>query len=138
MPPTPHRQPHQADIDVFGMTHLGLARAENQDHFLIASMQKALRVASTSLDPAAFDEIAGGSRGYLFCVADGVGSGVSSASALPIAGRAAMITIWPGCRPLVSSSRSVNPVGTPTISPSRLEMASISSSADSMIALSGA
>lgn len=75
MPPTPQRQPHQADIDVFGLTHLGLTRAENQDHFLIASMQKALRVASTSLDPAAFDEISGGSRGYLFCVADGVGSG---------------------------------------------------------------
>ena len=56
----------------------------------------------------------------------------------PIAGRAAMITIWPGCRPLVSSSRSAKPVGTPIMSPSRLLIASISSSADSMISLSGA
>jgi hypothetical protein len=57
---------------------------------------------------------------------------------LPIAGRAATITIWPGCRPLVSSSRSAKPVGTPIISPSRLLIASISSRADSMISLSGA
>ena len=36
----------------------------------------------------------------------------SSASVdLPIAGRAAMTIIWPGCRPLVSSSRSAKPVG---------------------------
>ena len=35
----------------------------------------------------------------------------------PIAGRAAMTIIWPGCRPLVRASRSVNPVGTPVISP---------------------
>jgi hypothetical protein len=31
----------------------------------------------------------------------------------PIAGLAATITIWPACRPLVRSSRSANPVGTP-------------------------
>ena len=30
-----------------------------------------------------------------------------------------MTIIWPGCRPLVSASRSVNPVGTPVISPDR-------------------
>ena len=41
----------------------------------------------------------------------GVGIGVSSASALPIAGRAARTIIWPGCRPLVSRSRSEKPVG---------------------------
>jgi hypothetical protein len=68
----------------------------------------------------------------------GVGRGVSRASALPTAGRAATITIWPPCSPLVSSSRSANPVGTPVISPPRLEIASISSSVASMIALSGA
>ena len=42
---------------------------------------------------------------------DGVGSGVSSARALPMAGRAARTIICPGCRPLVSRSRSENPVG---------------------------
>ena len=57
----------------------------------------------------------------------GVGSGVASASALPTAGLAATITICPGCSPLVSSSSSVKPVGTPTISPEELALCSISS-----------
>ncbi len=57
----------------------------------------------------------------------GVGSGVSSASALPTPGRAATMIIWPGCRPLVSSSRSANPVGMPRELPPREAMASISS-----------
>ena len=46
---------------------------------------------------------------------------------LPTAGRAAMTIIWPGCRPLVSSSSSMKPVGTPIISSVRPEAASISS-----------
>ena len=69
---------------------------------------------------------------------DGVGSAVSRASAFPIAGRAATMIIWPGCSPLVSSSRSVNPVGTPTIASPRESIASISSSAPSMMSFSGA
>src|SRR5262249_39650848 len=63
----------------------------------------------------------------------GVGSGVSRASALPMAGRAAMTIIWPGWKPLVSESRSPNPVGTPVITPPREPIASISSSAPGMI-----
>jgi hypothetical protein len=42
------------------------------------------------------------------------------ASALPMAGRAATITIWPPCSPFVRSSSSANPVGTPAIAPSGL------------------
>ena len=68
----------------------------------------------------------------------GVAIGVSSASALPIAGRAATMMSWPGCRPFVSWSRSLKPVGTPTISPPRFEMASISLSASPMMSLRGA
>ena len=64
---------------------------------------------------------------------NGVGSGVSSASALPTAGRAAMTIICPACRPLVSASRSANPVGTPVIPPPCAPIASISSSAPGMI-----
>ncbi len=56
---------------------------------------------------------------------------------LPSAGRAAMMTSWPGCRPLVRASRSVKPVGTPTIWPPRLPMASISARASFMMAERG-
>ena len=68
----------------------------------------------------------------------GVGIGVSRASALPMAGRAATMMSWPGWSPLVRASRSAKPVGTPTISPPRLEIASISFNASPMMSLSGA
>ena len=45
----------------------------------------------------------------------------------PIAGLAARTIIWPGCSPFVSESRSVNPVGTPVISPDLPDATSISS-----------
>jgi len=56
----------------------------------------------------------------------GVASGVSSANAFPRPGRPATTMSWPACRPLVSSSRSRKPVGTPNSSPPRLPIASIS------------
>ena len=43
---------------------------------------------------------------------------------LPIAGRAATMIIWPPCRPWVSSSRSVKPVGTPLSLPWFFSMSS--------------
>ena len=46
---------------------------------------------------------------------------------LPRPGRAATTIIWPGCRPLVAASRSAKPVGTPSATPPREAMASISS-----------
>ena len=46
---------------------------------------------------------------------------------LPMAGRAARTIIWPGCRPLVSRSRSEKPVGTPIMPSPRWPAASISS-----------
>ena len=67
----------------------------------------------------------------------GVDRGVSSASAFPIAGRAATMIIWPPWKPFVSWSSSTNPVGTPIIWPPRLPIDSISSSVPSMIAESG-
>ena len=67
----------------------------------------------------------------------GVGSGVSRASAFPIAGLPARTISWPPCRPLVRESRSANPVGTPTIAPPREEIASISSRVPCMISDSG-
>ena len=57
---------------------------------------------------------------------------------LPTAGRAATMIIWPPEKPLVSSSRSAKPVGTPLLVPSLFEIASISSRVASMIADSGA
>ena len=33
------RRPRDDEIDVFGLTHPGKVRRENQDHFLISSLQ---------------------------------------------------------------------------------------------------
>ncbi len=56
---------------------------------------------------------------------------------LPSAGRAATMMSWPGCRPLVSASRSAKPVGTPVIWPSLPLAASISSMATVTASVSG-
>ena len=72
---THERRPHERDIDVHGATHQGHVRTENQDHYLIASINKSLREVHTSLEAESFEHLTPGPRGYLFCVADGVGSG---------------------------------------------------------------
>lgn len=60
------------DVDVFGLTHRGLVRPVNADHFLVASLHRALRVHASSLDDS-LGPLETSSRGYLFLVADGVG-----------------------------------------------------------------
>ena len=45
----------------------------------------------------------------------------------PNPGRAATTIIWPGWSPLVTASRSAKPVGTPSATPPRVAIASISS-----------
>lgn len=66
-------RPHTRNIDVAGLTHPGLVRKENQDHFLIASLHKSMRIISTSLPAESLGELTSPSRGYVFLVADGVG-----------------------------------------------------------------
>lgn len=68
-------RPVARDIDVFGLTHMGRVRRDNQDHFLIASLHKMLRVQQSSLPKDDLSHIMSESRAYLFLVADGVGSG---------------------------------------------------------------
>ncbi len=67
-------RPVAADIDVFGVTDVGRNRDENQDHFLIASLHKLLKVHRTSLPDRHLSDLVSETRGYLFLVADGVSS----------------------------------------------------------------
>jgi protein phosphatase len=69
----PPPRPTKANIDVFGMSHQGLVRTENQDHFLVASLHKAIQVYHSSLPEEAIGELLSPSRGFVFLVADGVG-----------------------------------------------------------------
>jgi serine/threonine protein phosphatase PrpC len=69
------RKPRDDEIDVYGLTHQGLVRPNNQDHFLIGSLRQRLDVLQSSLPqfsdlPLAEDRLA-----FLMMVADGVGGG---------------------------------------------------------------
>jgi len=65
--------PTKGQVDVHGMTHPGKVRVQNEDHFLIASMEKALRVEETSIPEGMLKGLVNASHSFLFCVADGVG-----------------------------------------------------------------
>jgi serine/threonine protein phosphatase PrpC len=69
------RRPSDDELDVYGLTHPGLVRAENQDHFLVGSLRGRLNVKMTSL-PADDDLPIDEERVAAFMmVADGVGGG---------------------------------------------------------------
>lgn len=89
-PPRPSRQ----NIDVFGMTHPGLVRKENQDQFLIGSLHKTMQVHQSSLPKDELGSLLSPSRGWLFLVADGVGGvpGGQQASGTALKAIAAYVT----------------------------------------------
>lgn len=69
------RKPHDDEVDVYGLTHVGHVRESNQDHFLICSVRKQVQVHQTSLPQATPLPLAGERMAFLACVADGVGGG---------------------------------------------------------------
>ena len=83
------RKPRDEEVDVYGITHRGNVRKENQDHFLICSLEKRIRVHQTSL-PEADRLLQQGERlAFLAMVADGVGAGAKG----EVASRLAVETV---------------------------------------------
>src|SRR6266550_760086 len=69
------RRPHDDELDVYGLTHTGKVRPENQDHFLVGSLRGRLNVRMSSLSnperlPVEEERVAS-----FMMVADGVGGG---------------------------------------------------------------
>ncbi len=58
---------------VAGQTHRGQVRADNQDHFLIASLERSLLVEGSSLPAEAGTRLTDTPQGRLLIVADGIG-----------------------------------------------------------------
>ena len=77
------------ELDAFGLTDRGLVRTENQDHFLLCSLHKSMRVHGTSLPASAELESLGHRLAFLAIVADGVGGSTAGEAA----SRAAIETI---------------------------------------------
>jgi serine/threonine protein phosphatase PrpC len=73
--PSMPRKPLDEEIDVFGLTHPGLVRGTNQDHFLICSLHRRIEVHGTSLPTANLTQDQNDRLAFLAMVADGVGGG---------------------------------------------------------------
>ena len=74
-------KPRDNELDLYGLTHQGLVRRENQDHFLIGTLHRELAVHGTSL-PAMNQPLLRGDRFAAFAVvADGVGGSTGGAAA---------------------------------------------------------
>lgn len=69
------RKPRDDEIDVYGLTHPGKVREENQDHFLLSSVHKRVDILSTSLTGRQLSPLGDERVVFLAMVADGVGGG---------------------------------------------------------------
>jgi serine/threonine protein phosphatase PrpC len=79
------RKPFDDEIDVYGLTHTGKVRPDNQDHFLICALRKQMVIHQTSL-PNSEHLMAGPERlAFLAMVADGVGGGARGEEASRLA-----------------------------------------------------
>src|SRR5689334_9314528 len=74
VPPSPSlRKPRDEEIDVFGLTHPGKVRPNNQDHFLLATVHRRLAVVQTSLTNQERLRFPEERMAFLAMIADGVG-----------------------------------------------------------------
>ncbi|HEY8164204.1 MAG TPA: protein phosphatase 2C domain-containing protein [Gemmatimonadaceae bacterium] len=81
---TPKR-PDDEELDLFGLTHAGKLRADNQDHFLICTVHPQVVIHGTSLpDPDALP-LRGTRLATILLVADGVGGAASGSDAARLA-----------------------------------------------------
>ncbi len=98
-------RPLDTELDVFGVTHIGHVRKENQDHFLLCTVHPQVVVHGTSLPDTTALPLRGERMATFMLVADGVGGGTSGAEASRLALEATMHYV-------VSSLRSYHAAGT--------------------------
>lgn len=70
---SPSRKPRDEELDFFGLTHPGLVRQGNQDHYLVSTLHKTARVRATSLPNPELFELPSQRLASFGMVADGVG-----------------------------------------------------------------
>ena len=80
IPAEPGPKPLDSELDLFGVTHPGKVRKENQDHFLVSTVHQQVVVHGTSLPDPDRLPLRGERLGTLLMVADGVGGGAGGAA----------------------------------------------------------
>lgn len=78
-------KPRDSELDLFGLTHPGLVRRENQDHFLLGTIHQQINIHGTSLPRPEALPLRSERLGTIMLVADGVGGGTAGADASRIA-----------------------------------------------------
>ena len=78
-------RPRDDQLDLFGITHIGKVRVENQDHFLVATVHPELNVHETSLPPTSSLALHGTRLATVMLVADGVGGSTGGREASQLA-----------------------------------------------------
>lgn len=86
----PDERPRDHQLDLFGMTHPGRVRTENQDHFLLATVHPQVIVHGTSLPDPSHLPTRGQRLATIMLVADGVGGGSEGGQASRLAIEAIM------------------------------------------------
>ena len=84
-PPVPAERPKDEELDLFGLTHPGLVRTENQDHFLLCTLHQQLVIHGTSLPGHDDLPLRGERLGTIMLVADGVGGSAAGGEASQLA-----------------------------------------------------
>jgi protein phosphatase len=81
----PSPRVRDAEIDLFGLTHAGKVRKENQDHFLACTVHPEVCIHGTSLPNVEELPLRGERMATIYLVADGVGGGEAGSEAARIA-----------------------------------------------------
>ena len=97
-------RPKDLELDLFGLTHIGRVRRENQDHFMLCTVHPLAVVHGTSLPNAESLPLRGERLATYMLVADGVGGGAGGGEASRLAVEAIMQYV-------ASSLRSYHAVG---------------------------
>lgn len=83
-------RPSDEEVDLFGITHKGKVRAENQDHYMIATVHPQVVIHDTSLCSVGELPLRGTRLATVLVVADGVGGAADGSEAARLATEAVM------------------------------------------------
>ena len=88
--PPDQARPRDDELDLFGLTHRGRVRPDNQDHFLICTVHPQVVVHETSLPQVETLPLRGSRLATIIVVADGVGGAVHGSEAARLATESVM------------------------------------------------